>query len=236
MPLNIKTTTKIDDAAIFIATSILKQLELNKHVLFFATGGSSISVGVRISEILRENKEHGLTKNLTVLLTDERYGPIDHVDSNYSSLIEKGFILPFAKIIPTLTGESREITTEKFNIILGQELKKAEYKIGLFGIGSDGHTAGILPGSVAAHSKDLACGYDTSSFSRITMTFNAIKQLDEAVVWMQGEDKWDMLKNLENDIPARPHDSSGAGGDVIKQPAQILKKVPLLTIFTDFKI
>jgi len=223
MNLNIKTTTNVNDAATFIAFAILKQLELGKYVLFFATGGSSISVGAKVSEIIKESPNHSLTKNLTVLLTDERYGPIDHIDSNFSKLIEKGFNLPLAKVIPTLTGESREIATEKFNKILEQEFEKAEYKIGLFGFGSDGHTAGILPDSIAATSKDLACGYDTPLFSRITMTFSAIEKLDEVVVWAQGEDKWGVLKNLENDI------------DLVKQPVQILKKVPLLTIFTDYK-
>jgi len=33
-----------------------------------------------------------------------------------------------------------------------------------------------------------------------------------------------VLENLQEDV------------DIIKQPAQILKKVPLLTIFTDYKI
>jgi len=221
--LNIQTTTNIDDAAEFVAQSIINQLELGKHVLFFATGGSSIAVGARIAELLRENQKHNLTQNLTVLLTDERYGPINHVDSNFSKLLEKGFTLPFAKVIPTLTGESREAATEKFNKILLQEFKTADYKIGLFGFGSDGHTAGILPGSVATESKDLACGYDTPVFSRITMTFNAIKQLDEVVVWAQGEDKWPVFESLEKDL------------DLVKQPVQILKQVPLLTFFTDYQ-
>ena len=73
-----------------------------------------------------------------------------------------------------------------------------------------------------------------ATFSRITITPFAIKKLDEAVIWAQGEEKWEVIKNLKNDIPARPHEGSGAGGDITKQPAQILKKVPLLTIFTDY--
>lgn len=223
MVLNIQTTKNIDDPAEFVVKSILNQLDLGKKVLFFVTGGSSISVGVRIAELLRENQRHNLTQNLTVLLTDERYGPINHVDSNFSKLLEKGFTLPFAKIIPILTGESREVATEKFNNILEQEFKTSEYKIGLFGFGTDGHTAGILPESLATESNDLACEYNTPVFSRITMTFNAIKQLDEAVVWAQGEDKWQVLESLEKDL------------DVIKQPVQILKQVPLLKIFTDYK-
>lgn len=236
MDLNINTTTNIDDPAEFVVNSILNQLDLGKHVLFFLTGGSSIAVGLRIAEFLREDQRHNLTQNLTIMLTDERYGPINHVDSNFSKLLEKGFTLPFAKIIPILTGESREIATEKFNDTLSKEFKKAEYKIGLFGFGADAHTAGILPGSVATESKGLACGYDTPLFSRITMTFNAIKELDEAVVWAQGEEKWPIFESLKKDLPARNTERTASlGGDMVKQPVQILKMVPLLTFFTDYK-
>lgn len=219
MSFVIKTTTKIEDAADFIALSILKQLKLKKRVLFFVAGGSSISVAVQVSKILKKTPH----KNLTIMLTDERYGAVDHFNSNYYQLVEKGFNLPEAKIIPVLTGSSRFVSNKKFNINLDREFKLAKYKIGLFGIGVDGHTAGILPNSVAVHSKELACDYDTAIFSRITMTPKAIKKLDEAVVFAEGKDKWRVIKNLEKEI------------DVKIEPAQILKKVPLLTIFTDYK-
>jgi 6-phosphogluconolactonase/glucosamine-6-phosphate isomerase/deaminase len=219
MSLNIKTTTNIDDPANFVVSSILKQLKLGKKVLFFVTGGSSISVGVRISEILRDQ----LHNNLTVMMTDERYGPIDSPDSNWYQLIQKGFTLPQAKLIPILFGNDRTVTTEKFKENLKRELENADYKISLFGIGLDGHTAGILPETVAVTSPDLACGYDTSTFSRVTITSKVIEKLDEAIAWVQGEDKWRVIQELENEI------------DIIKQPAQILKKIPLLTIFTDYQ-
>ena len=46
-----------------------------------------------------------------------------------------------------------------------EELKIAEYKIGLFGIGVDsGHTAGILPDSEAVNCQELVCSYDTPVF------------------------------------------------------------------------
>jgi 6-phosphogluconolactonase/glucosamine-6-phosphate isomerase/deaminase len=219
MELTIKTTTKIDDCADFISSSILKQLKSNKRVLFFVTGGSSIAVCVKISEIIKKSSHH----NLTIMLTDERYGPINHPDSNWYKLIEAGFSLPEARLIPILTGDTHDITTKKFNIILNQEFENAEYKIGLFGVGIDGHTAGILPETIAVNSPNLASGYNTSTFSRITITPLAIEKLDEAIVWIQGKTKWQILKDLENDI------------NIAKQPAQILKKVPLLTIFTDYK-
>ena len=220
MALTIKTTTNVKDPAEFISRSILNKLKSGKHALFFVTGGSSINVCMQISEILKgQSLEH-----LTVLLTDERYGPVGHTDSNWGKLIDKGFDLHLARLFPVLTGEEHKITTESYNKTLLKEFENAEYKIGLFGVGVDGHTAGILPGSVAVNSSDLVCGYETKTFSRVTVTPKAIEKLDEAVIWMQGSDKWQVVKDLsEKDI------------DIMKQPAQVLKKVPLLTIFTDYK-
>ncbi|KKR67793.1 MAG: hypothetical protein UU10_C0036G0008 [Parcubacteria group bacterium GW2011_GWF1_40_6] len=223
MSFAVKTTTKPEEAADFIALSVSNQLKTGKRVLLFLTGGSSIAVGVKVAEILRESEDKELVKNLTITLTDERYGPIDHFNSNYFQLTEKGFDLPQAKVIPILIDDDRNITTEKFDMVLKQEFETADYKIGLFGVGVDGHTAGILPECGAINTENLAYSYDTPTFSRITMTPKAIEQLDEAVVWAQGEDKWKVIEDLETDI------------DIIKQPAQILKKVPLLTIFTDYK-
>jgi 6-phosphogluconolactonase/glucosamine-6-phosphate isomerase/deaminase len=224
MGIVFKTSTKIEDAAGFVAESVLNQLKLGKKVLLFLTGGSSVVVGANIAEILRKLENENLLQNLAVTLTDERYGPTDHFNSNFFQLNEKGFSLPGAKIVSILVDEDRNITVEKFNKNLNEEFTEAEYKIGLFGVGADGHTAGILPESPAVSAKDLAFGYDTATFSRITMTMNAIKKLDEVVVWAQGKDKWKVLKELQTDI------------DFTKQPAQILKKVPLLTIFSDYQI
>jgi 6-phosphogluconolactonase len=227
MSLTLKTTTDAGEAANFLASSILKQLKSGKRVLFFVTGGSSISVGSKVSKILREYPDKNLLKNLIITLTDERYGKVGHPDSNWQQLKNRGFDIPQAKFIPILTGDDRNTTIEKFNKMLNTELminKENEYKIGLFGIGSDGHTAGILPESVAVNSENLACGYDTPTFSRITITPKMIEKLDEAIVWAQDKDKWKIVENL-----------LGENIPIARQPAQILKKVPLLTIFSDYE-
>ena len=223
MHLNIQTTTSVEEVAEFLARGVLRQLNKEKKVLFFVTGGSSIAVGVRAVELLRNQISTGLAKLLTITITDERYGEVGHKDSNWQQLKDQGFGLKDAKFIPVLSGEDFETTISNFNKNLEREFKENKYKIGLFGIGADGHTAGILSASGAVLSPDSAFGYKTPTFSRITMTGQAISQLDEAVVFMQGKEKWPVLEDLEKDI------------DIIKQPAQILKKVPLLIIFTDFK-
>jgi len=221
--LNLKTTNNPEDAASFVASVILNQLKSGKNVLFFATGGSSVYVGAKITRILKESPDKSLMKNLVVTLTDERYGPVGHSDSNWQQLLDKGFDLPQAKLIPVLTGDDKEVTIKNFNKILNEELTIEVYKIGLFGVGKDGHTAGILPESVAIGSRDLACIYDTQAFSRITITPKTIERLDEAVVWAQGKDKWPVVESLLKENIS-----------ITKQPAQILKKVPLLTIFSDY--
>ena len=213
--MEIKRVNDIQGPAQFIANSILKHLNAGEKVLWLATGGSSIAVGVEVAKIIKEHPH----QNLIVTLTDERYGEINHPDSNWNQLLDKGFDLPEAKLIPVLLGENRDDTTQKFNTALEGELKSADYKIGLFGIGTDFHTAGILPGSGAVFSEDLAFGYNSEKFERITITPKTIQKLDEVIVFMQGEEKEKVLKILEQNA------------SINDQPAQILKKVPLLTIF-----
>ncbi len=221
--MQIQTTINIDDVADFVTKAILEKLRSQKRVLFFATGGSSIAVCVRIAEIFREEKDQDIFKNLVVTLTDERYGEVGHKDSNWTELLAKGFSINNAHLIPVLIGGDLETTVKSFSKNLEIELQKADYKIGLFGVGTDGHTAGILPESGAVFADDLVFGYNTPTFLRITITLQMIEKLDQAVVFMQGKEKWPVLQDLKTII------------EISKQPAQILKKVPSLTIFTDYK-
>jgi len=217
--MNIINTTNPTVAAEFLASKIIQKLEEGKKVLWFATGGSSIAVQSKASELIALHSH----ENLVIMLTDERYGPIDYPESNWNQTLAKGFKLPEAKIIPILTGENLANTTTLFNENLEKELQTVAYKIGLFGIGADGHTAGMLPGSIAVNSNQFASSYVTPNFERITITPRVIELLNEVVVFTQGENKWPILTELDQEIP------------IIDKPVQVLKKVPLLTIFTDYK-
>ncbi len=222
MSIKLQYAIGAETPAIFLANSIIKELEFGKRVLWFATGGSSIAVALEAGKIIASSSHHSLAKNLRLTMTDERYGPRGHDNSNWQQLIDKGFNLPDAKIIHILCGLDIIETTKTFNTILKNELEDATYKIGLFGIGKDGHTAGILPGSEAIDSERYAFAYDGGEFLRITITPEVVCKLDEAVVFMQGQDKWHIIEDLEKNIP------------VVDQPAQILKVVPELTIFSDY--
>ncbi len=229
MAIEFRTISSPTPLVEYLSEVIESHLRADRHVLWLAAGGSAIEVAVDVSKLLGPRDLH----NLVVTLTDERFGDIGHIDSNWQQLKQAGFSLSGASLIPVLKGRDLEATGRSFSDNLDLAMKDADYRIGLFGIGSDGHTAGILPGSPAAISTDMAVSYEDNDnheasgvkrgISRITMSGRAIAQLDEAVVYATGEAKWPQLRLLADTI------------DVVKQPAQSLKLVSKLTIFTDMK-
>lgn len=204
----------------YLVERIANNLHAGKQVLWLVCGGSAAAVAIAVSKQL-QGKDLRL---LTITLTDERYGDVGHVDSNWQQLRNGGFDLPGAVMVPVLEpGEDRGLATEKFNDNLRGLLRRADYRIGLFGVGMDGHTAGILPHSPAVRAADFAVSYEGPDYMRITMTPHAITSLDEAVVYAVGQSKWPVIDSFDEDI------SPDA------QPSQVLKQVPLLTICSDHK-
>lgn len=219
MSLNIKTIKDEEEIAVFVAETINNKLAEGKRVLWFVTGGSSMKVQSKVADKINTK----LPGRLVITLTDERFGEENHSDSNWYQLKQLGFEIDNVKIINFLTGESFSDTTKRLREVLKDELEKADYKIGNFGIGIDGHTAGILPFSDAVNSSELVCFYNTPSFDRITITPKVITKLDEAIVFVMGENKWPILEKLQREFP------------IDEDPSQILKRIPLLTIFSDYK-
>ena len=193
---DVRTISETKEAAEFIADSILDRLKSNKKVIWLVPGGSAIRAAVEAAKII-SSQPH---RNLTVSLTDERLGPAGHPDSNWRELKEGGFSLPEAKLIPV-------IGTADWVFVLEKEFKNNDYRIGLFGIGVDGHTAGLLPPGSA------------SKFDRISISNDLIGQLDEVVLYAEGKEKEDVINKLSEDI------------DIKIMPAQVLKRVPKLTVF-----
>jgi 6-phosphogluconolactonase/glucosamine-6-phosphate isomerase/deaminase len=118
----------------------------------------------------------------------------------------------------------RLATVENWINNLEREFSQADYVLGLFGLGADGHTAGILPHSPAVSARELVSTYDADKFQRVTITPAAIIKLNEAIVWAQGVDKWPALAQLDQLV------------SLAEEPAQILKKLERLTIFTDYQV
>lgn len=210
-------TSSIDEVAEYLQSVLLGQLDEGKKVIWLVPGGSAIAVTEACLRLLAGQD----LSNLIIGLTDERFGPVGHADSNWLQMQQAGIDFGNGQLLPALTGANQATTTADYAAKLQQVFASADYKLGLFGMGPDGHTAGILPGSPAVSSNQWAASYDAGNFVRLTMTPLAIAALNEAVLYAMGESKLEALQNLQTDLPPS------------QQPAQALKTAKKLTIFND---
>lgn len=202
----------------YLVKVIDEKLARRQKVLWLVPGGSAIKIAVEAVERLESPLD-----GLTVSLTDERYGPTGHADSNWPQLLAAGFTAPGARLLPVLDGSSRAETVNKYEAMLLSEIKRADYSMALVGMGPDGHIFGIKPGSPSVGDKEYVVGYEWDDYDRVTPTIKLIKLLDEVVIYATGEEKWPQFKRLERDISPD------------KQPAQILKRLKKVIIFNDYK-
>ncbi|MBC7707734.1 6-phosphogluconolactonase, partial [Polaromonas sp.] len=103
-----------------------------------------------------------------------------------------------------------------------QAFTDADIIIGQFGIGSDGHIAGILPASPAVTSLAFVAAYTHPPYERLTLTGHALRRVTAAYVLAFGADKQVALNALETKSLTYS-----------EQPSQILKELPEAYVFSD---
>jgi len=212
-------TTDTEPVIQYLTAAISSHLATGEKVLWILSGGSGGKVCIEVSKRLT-----GDLSGLITTLSDERFVPVGDPDENWQQLLDGGFIVPGAKTYRPLQGKDRTATAADLGSWMEEQFSLADYRIGIFGMGTDGHTAGLKPHTSAVEATGWATVFIGDDFERITMTFDAIKQLDEVVVQAMGADKAAVLKSLlQQDIPIQT------------QPAQILKSVTRSTLFTDYK-
>ena len=189
-------------------------------MLWLVCGGSNIASIVDTMKAIPAD----LTDELTVTLTDERYGPVDHPDSNLRQLYEAGFNPRQARVLPVLEADkSLEQTTGHYQRLAKQAFADSDIVIATFGIGADGHIAGILPDSPAAYEEEQwTAGYNAGNFMRLTLTFPALRHIDIAYALAFGEAKRAALTKLQS-----------TSTTLKDQPAQILKELPEVYLYSD---
>lgn len=216
-----KLVTEQDDRPIvdYLTSTLIAHLRADESVLWLVPGGSAMKVATQVLA----NLEDADTSKLCITLTDERYGRPGHPDENWSQLGQMGFNVSTINAYRVLRGEDAETTAQDFGDKLQRLFATYDYKIGLFGIGADGHTAGIKPHTVAVTSDEYAAQFEGADFARVTMTPRAVTELDEVVAYAHGADKHEVLAQLLSEDVS-----------LVDQPAQVLKTVPTSTLFSDF--
>ena len=152
-------------------------------------------------------------KNVTGWWGDERCVPLTDVDSNFrlveESLLE--LVEPLAAVHPMQS----ELSDPAFAY---EELLRAAPPIDLIhlGLGPDGHTASLFPGSDALNSPDgrlVVPNRDpllNNPYERLTFTFEAISRCRSVVVTVAGAAKTNALHRvLDGDLSAPATKISG---------------------------
>jgi 6-phosphogluconolactonase/glucosamine-6-phosphate isomerase/deaminase len=208
-----------DEAAQILSDRLAMELKEDKRVLWLVPGGSNIGIAIKTMELIKS----GDIRKLTMMLTDERYGEIGHADSNFQQLKAAGFMAGKAVFIQTLSNSSLQDTVRYYGEAAEKAFAQHDILIGQFGIGDDGHIAGILPGTPATMlDDDWAIGYESPPYTRITLTPHALNQVHTAYAFVFGESKRPALTRLRDEM--LPID---------EQPSQILKNLPEATVYSD---
>jgi 6-phosphogluconolactonase/glucosamine-6-phosphate isomerase/deaminase len=207
------------EAADYLLEEINKLTKLNNTLTWFVSGGSNIAITIAVIQKLTDDQ----LSRINLLLVDERYGPIGHKDSNYQQLLDSGLDANKINVSPILLGEGFSQTSEDYGVKVSNVFASGNFIIGQLGIGSDGHTAGILPGTIACEeTESYVVGYKTEQYDRITLSFKSLRLLDKAYVFAFGEDKDIPLNNIR-----------GRDLRLDEQPAQIFKEIKDAYIIND---
>ena len=204
---NIKITNcDSKNEAVSLATSKLQQLIDDKvtageSILLLLSGGSAWA-------LLEKLSTDKFSDRITIGVLDERYSNDEKIN-NFSQLAQSNFYkntkTAGANFVDTrvVEGESQSDLAVRFESALKKwRTENPDGKIIITqGIGVDGHTSGIMPfPENPAHFKALfdsenkwVVAYDATGKNdnplRVTTTLSFLRQVDESVLFVSGEDK-----------------------------------------------
>jgi 6-phosphogluconolactonase len=143
-----------------------------------------------------------------IFLVDERFVPPDDADSNYKMIFEvllNKIHIPSQNVHSISTvGLSPETSAGKYEgelrLFFGLSPQGIpEFDLALLGVGEDGHTASLFPGSEALKEKEHLVARVTAPASmhdRITLTFPALNNAKNIFVLAIGSRKASVMKKL----------------------------------------
>lgn len=212
--------TNRDGAARAIAHGLDSALRRKLKVLWLLSGGSNIAIELEVLGQLKHADRH----NLTISLIDERFVPLDSPNSNWHALLDGGLNGERARLEPPIIDWDLSLfdAAQDWEKRLEERMDEADLVVGQFGVGKDGHTAGILPHTVGVEEQTkLVIGYEGHDFERLTTTPALMKRLGLAIGVAMGAGKKPILERMATDVlPA-------------EQPAQLLLLAPELIMYTD---
>ena len=207
------------------AHDILGKL-VDEKTLLALSGGTSVDYGLMIV------KPNDVIPG-AICVMDERYGEPFHKYSNELLLKNQG-IKNFAdnnciESHKILKGKGFLQTAKIYEKEIEDLFSRFKKKVGIMGVGTNLHTAGIFPNSGAAHSAQYVVAEEVNDEfpKRITLTLKTLGEFTNFIIMMLGSAKQNALKMLLDEKV----------NDMQKYPAIFYRKVPMKSyLITDINV
>ncbi len=138
-------------------------------------------------------------KKVHLFWSDERSVSKEDLDSNYHMAMEAGFAkvgIPENQIHPMEAEVSIQEKARTYETLIKAELKGRGFDYLMLGMGDDGHTASLFPGTDGLHRADrlvIANYIPQKSTWRMTLTFTCINAASHIVLYVLGSSKKEKL-------------------------------------------
>lgn len=184
-----------DQLAKYVAGYVAERLERydTDRVNLGLAGGSTPKVAYQYLSELPVGWER-----VDVWLADERWVPNDHEEAN-ARMASEHLDVPATFHFPDYSGsphDSAASHTELLSDVLGEEMTP---HIVLLGMGDDGHTASLFPGTSGLdhdHRGYVANWVDSKDIWRLTATVNLLQAADELIFIVSGANKAAALADI----------------------------------------
>lgn len=146
-------------------------------------------------------------EKIHIYFGDERFVPQDHPDSNFKMATENLLALvpiPSENVHPISTDKhNAEDAARDYEALLKKSLPKAnsqlQFDLVFLGLGADGHTASLFPGTAALQEKNklVDAVYVSKMESwRVTLTYPVINNAANCVFLVEGSAKADIISEI----------------------------------------
>ena len=197
-----------DAAAERIAAALVRRLDAQGKASIVVSGGTSPA------GVFAELAQTGLAwPGVHIVLSDERWVPPDHEDSN-ERLVRETLLKGAAHDAKLLPVYRQGATIEERCAEINEELRQAPFPFAcaLLGMGEDGHFASLFPDAenlregLDVDSRQLCIPVRTaaSPHPRVSLTLSALSRSDEIVLLFFGNAKRDVYEAARTSTNGTP--------------------------------
>ncbi len=201
--MEIVTATDAEALASLAADLVRREVESGPLVALGLAGGTT----PRATYLALASLDVDWTRT-AAWMTDERWVPPMHPDSN-QRMVRETLVSPTGVrfLRPDTTLRSPRASAERFTDVLTSVLSTVERRVTLLGIGADGHTASLFPGTAALESdgpRYVANFVPHLDAWRLTATLDLLSTSDVVVFVVSGAAKAPVVAEIAAgaDLPA----------------------------------